>query len=201
MAGRPREFDRTEALRQALLLFWERGYEGTSIEALAGVMAIGKPSLYAAFGSKEALFVETLELYEESYGCFGADDLTEPSTTREAFARVLQRNARSQINPNTPSGCFIVLSATVGAPQNAEVRAHLTQRRRATRDKLAERVRQGIALGDVPPRTDPLAVATFYATVINGLAIEARDGATPDELDRIVVNALAAWDTLVGAPA
>lgn len=91
-----------------------------------------------------------------------------------------------------------MLSATVGTPQNADVRAHLTRRRQATRDRLAARLARGIADGDVPDTADPQAVATFYATVINGLAIEARDGAGQAELDRIVTAALAAWDSLVG---
>lgn len=199
MAGRPREFDRTEALRKAMLLFWERGYEGTSVGDLSDALGIGKPSLYAAFGNKEALFLEALRLYEETYGCAPEGELEAAPTARDAIAGALRRNARSQLNLDTPPGCFIVLSATVGTPQNAEVRAHLTRRRQATRDHFATRIRRGIADGDVPPRADPLAVATFYATVINGLAIEARDGAGQDELDRIAEGALAAWDSVVGA--
>lgn len=199
MAGRPREFERTEALRKAMLLFWERGYEGTSVGDLAMALDIGKPSLYAAFGNKENLFLEALQLYEDTYGCFSPGTLDEAATARIAFTETLRRNAASQLNPDMPPGCFIVLSATVGTPQNAEVRAHLTRRRQATRDHLAARLARGIAEGDVPAGADPQAVATFYATMINGLAIEARDGASQADLDRIVTGALAAWDSLVGA--
>ncbi|QDZ11739.1 TetR/AcrR family transcriptional regulator [Devosia ginsengisoli] len=198
MAGRPREFDRTEALQKAMLLFWERGYEGTSIGDLSAALAIGKPSLYAAFGNKETLFLEALQLYEDTYGCFSQADLDDAPTAHAAFVMTLRRNAASQLNAGAPPGCFIVLSATVGTPQNADVRAHLTRRRQATRDRLAARLARGIADGDVPETADPQAVATFYATVINGLAIEARDGAGQAELDRIVSGALAAWDSLVG---
>lgn len=182
-----------------MLLFWERGYEGTSIGDLTEALNIGKPSLYAAFGNKENLFLEALQLYEDMYGCFSAEALDAAPTARIAFTETLLRNAASQLNPDTPPGCFIVLSATVGTPQNAEVRAHLTRRRQATRDHLVARLARGIADGDVPASADPQAVATFYATVINGLAIEARDGAQQADLDRIVTGALAAWDSLVGA--
>jgi AcrR family transcriptional regulator len=198
LAGRPREFDRTEALEKAMLLFWERGYEGTSVGDLSEALGIGKPSLYAAFGNKEDLFLEALQRYEEVYGCFSQSDLDETPTAYAAFATTLRRNAASQRTPGKPPGCFIVLSATVGTPQNADVRAHLTRRRQATRDRLAARVARGIADGDVPATADPQSVAVFYATVINGLAIEARDGAEQAELDRIVTNALVAWDSLVG---
>jgi AcrR family transcriptional regulator len=199
LAGRPREFDRTEALEKAMLLFWERGYEGTSVGDLSGALGIGKPSLYAAFGHKEDLFLEALQLYEDSYGCFSEADLDEAPTAYDAFVITLRRNAASQLTPGKPPGCFIVLSATVGTPQNAQVRAHLTRRRQATRDRLAARVARGIADGDVPAGADPQSVAVFYATVINGLAIEARDGAAQADLDRIVANALFAWDSLVGS--
>lgn len=180
-----------------MLLFWERGYEGTSVGDLSEALDIGKPSLYAAFGNKENMFLEALQLYEDTYGCFSPAELDRAPTARIAFAETLRRNAESQLNPDTPPGCFIVLAATVGTPQNAEVRAHLTRRRQATRDHLAARLARGVVDGDVPANVDPQVVATFYATVINGLAIEARDGAQQADLDRIVTSALAAWDSLV----
>ena len=180
-----------------MLLFWERGYEGTSVGDLADTLGIGKPSLYAAFGSKEELFYETLDLYQARYGAYFAGDLNAFATAREAFTEILHRNAESQLNPETPSGCFIVLSATVGTPQNAEVRANLSRRRNASRAVFAARIVRGIADGDVPATADPEAIATFYATVINGMSIEARDGASPADLDRIVTGALSAWDALM----
>ena len=192
MAGRPREFDRDAALDKAMRLFWARGYEGTSVADLADALGIGKPSLYAAFGSKEALFYEALDLYERLYG---PPEVDYP-TAREMVHALLRNNASTSADPSVPSGCMVVLSAAVGPPQNAEVRAHLAARRQGSLRMIADRVARGIAEGDVPQGTDPEAVAAFYVTVLNGLALQARDGADAAALERIVANAMSAWEAV-----
>lgn len=194
MAGRPRQFDREEALNKAMRLFWERGYEGTSVGDLADALDIGKPSLYAAFGHKEQLFLETLDLYQSTRGSFAEGSLDAFPTARAAIESVLRRNAEIYVDPSTPSGCFIVLAAVVGSPQNAELRANLAQRRQDSQNLFARRIAQGIADGDVAATADPQAIAAFYITVINGLSLQARDGASRAALDRIVGGAMAAWD-------
>lgn len=196
MAGRPRQFDRDAALEKAMRLFWERGYEGTSVADLSDALDIGKPSLYAAFGSKEALFYEALDLYERLHGPPSADE----PTARQMVEALLLNNALGSADRSLPSGCMIVLSAAVGPPQNAEVREHLAARRQASLRMIADRVARGIDEGDVPRGTDPKAVAAFYVTVLNGLALQARDGADDAALERIVANAMSAWD-VVARPA
>jgi AcrR family transcriptional regulator len=173
-------------------LFWERGYEGTSVADLAGGLGIGKPSLYAAFGSKEELFYESLDLYTELYG---PPDVEYP-TAREAIEAILRSNASVTATANGPSGCMVVLSAAVGPPQSSEVRAHLAAMRQQSIESIAARIRRGIADGDVPQGTDPLAVAAFYTTVLNGLALQARDGAGGAALEQVIASAMAAWDAV-----
>ena len=192
MAGRPREFDRDAALDKAMRLFWERGYEGTSVGDLAEALGIGKPSLYAAFGHKEQLFYEALDLYVRTYG----PELGDVPTARGAIESLLRSNAETYADPSIPSGCMIVLAAAVGPPQNAEVRAHLAVLRNASTGSFAARIRKGIADGDVPMGADADAMAAFYTTVLNGLALQARDGAGGAALDRVIDGAMAAWDVL-----
>ncbi len=192
MAGRPREFDRDAALDKAMRLFWERGYEGTSVGDLADAMGIGKPSLYAAFGPKEQLFYEALDLYVRTYG----PELGDVATARRAIESLLRSNAETYADPSIPSGCMIVLAAAVGPPQNAEVRAHLAMLRNASTGSFAARIRKGMADGDVPEGADADAMAAFYTTVLNGLALQARDGAGGAALDRVIDGAMAAWDIL-----
>ena len=196
MAGRPREFDRAEALDQAMRLFWERGYEGTSVGDLSARLGIAKPSLYAAFGSKEELFYEALDLYVTAYGPKPGDH----ATARAAVESLLRSNAATYTDPNVPSGCMIVLAAAVGPPQNAEVRAHVAALRQGSTDDIARRIERGIAEGDVPAGTDPAVMAAFYTTVLNGLALQARDGADSAALARVIDGAMAAWDA-IAAPA
>ena len=197
--GRPRSFDRDLALRRAMIAFWERGYEGTSISDLTVAMGINSPSLYAAFGSKEQLFREAVELYEATEGGGPVRAMVEQSTARASFEAILRGNVETFADPSTPPGCMIVLAAAAGAVGNAEVRDFLADNRREVVTMLAARVERGIDEGDVPPGTDARALATFYATVLQGLSIQSRDGAPAAALHAVVDSSMAAWDTLVAA--
>lgn len=173
-------------------LFWERGYEGTSVGDLTAALGIGKPSLYAAFGPKEQLFYAALDLYVRNYG----PKMRDAATAREAIESILRSNAVNYVDPSVPSGCMIVLAAAVGPPQNAELRAHLAMLRNNSTATFASRISKGIVEGDVPEGTDAEAMAAFYTTVLNGLALQARDGAGGAALDRVIDGAMAAWDVL-----
>jgi AcrR family transcriptional regulator len=195
--GRPPKFDRAEALRAAMRLFWEQGFEGSSISELAAAMGINSPSLYAAFGSKEALFREAVALYDEIEGEATAAAMREP-TARRSMEALLRNNLIAYTDPNKPRGCMIVLSASIGKTQNREIRRYVAQYRRSTISLLQERLRRGIENGDVPPSADITAISTFFVTVLHGLSIQANDGATRDELHQVADAAIAAWDGLIG---
>jgi AcrR family transcriptional regulator len=182
-------------------VFWERGYEGTSISDLTAAMGINSPSLYAAFDCKEQLFREAVALYDATEGAATTRALADEPTARAAFEAMLRDNVEAYADPATPNGCMIVLAATAGAVANAGVRELLAENRRQTLADLAERVERGIEAGDVPPGADAQALAGFYGTVLQGLSIQARDGASRDALQAVVDGAMAAWDTLVGASA
>lgn len=197
--GRPRTFDRSDALRRAMEVFWEHGYEGTSIAALTAAMQINSPSLYAAFGSKEALFREAVAHYDATLGATAAADLRERPTAREAIAAVLRHHAVVFCEPDNPRGCMIVLAATTCSEDTRSVHEFLAEWRMALERDFADRVERGIAEGDVPAGADAAAVAAFYNTVNHGMAIQARDGADRAKLSSVAEAAIAAWDGLVGA--
>jgi AcrR family transcriptional regulator len=193
--GRPRSFDRELALRQAIELFWEQGYDGTSIADLTQAMGIAAPSLYAAFGSKEDLFREAVERYAVDSPTDRA--LAREPTARAAVAAMLHDNADDYTDPATPLGCMLVLGAPVGTPAQSGVRERLAEERRAALDRLQARLDRGIAEGDVPAGTDTAALARFYSTVLDGMSIKARDGASNAELHVVADAALAAWEALL----
>lgn len=195
--GRPRGFDRTVALRQAMNLFWERGYEGTSLTDLTAAMGISSPSLYAAFASKEALFKEAVELYNASAGSAPLRALEQAPTARAAIEAVLRHHAVAYVEPGHPTGCLVTLAGTVGAVENEEVRRFLTACRLADLDSLRRRIERGIVDGDVPAGTDCAGLARFVAAVFHGMSVQARDGADQADLTQVVDCALAAWDRLV----
>lgn len=194
--GRPRSFDRDLALRQAMIVFWERGYEGASMEALTAAMGINRPSLYAAFGDKEALFREAVALYERSEGGVSGRALTDVPTARGAIEAMLRGNVDAYADPRTPSGCMIILAANLASTDNDDVRDFLASRRDAAQAALVARLKRGIADGDLPKAADTNAIATFYSTVLQGLSFQSRSGASRKSLHRIVDSAMAAWDTL-----
>lgn len=196
--GRPRSFDRAAALRRAMEVFWRRGYEGTSLGDLTEAMGINKPSLYAAFGCKEALFREAVELYDAVEGTATEQALREAPTAREAVETMLRKNAEAYTSPEKPSGCMIVLAAMIGTPESQGVRDYLSGLRRAGIVAVRRRLERGVAEGELPAGTDTGALAAFYSTVLQGLSIQARDGASRQTLGAIIDSAMATWEVLVG---
>lgn len=196
--GRPRGFDREAALRAAVELFWERGYEGTSLTDLTSAMGIRAPSLYAAFGSKEDLFREAVALYQSEQDAPVSQAERDHPTAKDAIEAVLRRAAVAYSNPNSPRGCMVVLAALNCTPEHESVREFLSGCRLNSEGVLRRRLDQGVADGDVPAETKTSTVAAFYLTVMHGMSIQARDGFSRETLDAVTDSALLAWDGLMG---
>lgn len=199
--GRPRAFDRSEALHQAMLLFWEKGFQGAAMSELTAAMGINAPSLYAAFGSKEALYREAMALYEDRDGAALAAAIAAAPTVRDAVDTYLMRSAELFTRPGKPAGCMVVLSVIHAAGTSAEAGRALRDARSEMQGILEARLRAAIGRGELPASCDPAAIASFYVTVQQGMSIRARDGATRAELEAVAQGAMAAWDSLTGAEA
>lgn len=194
--GRPRRFDRDEAIRQAMTLFWQYGYESTSLAMLKSNLGNGitAPSFYAAFGSKEALFEEVVECYASTYGqvndCLW-DDTPEP---REAVELALRRSAKMQTEPGHPSGCLIALSVNTCSPANDHIRNILAVQRERTRAGFLRCVTRAKEAGQLSADTNVRALAITLHSFELGLSTEARDGASGEELDAAVSAMMKVWD-------
>jgi AcrR family transcriptional regulator len=198
--GRPRSFDRAAALRRAMHVFWEKGYDGASLTRLTTAMGISAPSLYAAFGCKEELFREAVEFYGATEGGGIWDHLEEATTARAAIEGMLRASAEAFTRPGRPHGCLIALGALHPDDENATVCRELKRRRAGNVEALRRRFDRAVAEGELAHGLDTRAVAVFYATLQHGMSIQARDGASRRTLTAVVDCALAGWDSLTAAP-
>lgn len=189
--GRPRSFDRDAVLDKAIRLFWERGYEGTSVRDLTERLGIGSPSLYSAFGPKQNLFAEALAVYDEQYGGFIDRAIAEEPTARAAATRILGEGPDRYTRPGMPTGCLVV-SGDAGT-SNAEVTALLAGVRSRKVAELAAKIRTDIQSGALPPQTDALALSQYTMSTLTGLAQAARDGVSRNRLRRVALIAQTAW--------
>ncbi|GAB3245371.1 TetR/AcrR family transcriptional regulator [Chitinimonas naiadis] len=197
--GRPTSFDRDDALRKAMKVFWEYGYEGASMnqlkEAMGGLCA---PSIYAAFGSKEALFREAVARYQAEESPLWLDALQQ-ATARGAIETMLRSAAICYSTPGKPRGCLIDLDIRSTTTDSHGVQAYLRECRRNSADRLRQRLLQGQADGDVPQQADIEALTAFYTTVLQGLSVQASDGASREAMLTVVACAMGAWQGMVPA--
>jgi AcrR family transcriptional regulator len=198
--GRPRAFDRTQALQRAMEVFWEHGYEGSSMSDLTAAMGINSPSLYAAFGCKEALFREAISLYGRTDGGYTARALREEPTARACIEAMLRDNAIAYTSEDKPHGCMVVLAGSTYTTRSASVRDFLIEIRRETTEDIRGRLDRGVTEGDLPPDTDTAGLASFFTTVLYGLSIQAGDGASLAELSRSIDCAMSAWPVAASTP-
>ncbi len=191
--GRPRAFNRDAALDRALGVFWTQGYEGTSITDLTEALKINPPSLYAAFGSKEELFRETLGLYARAYGLPIERAVAEERTALEAVVRILREAAHLFPAGATPGGCFVCNGVLNSAPDHRSVADFVAAAREWMVAALEQRIAAAKAKREIPRDADPATLARYVAAVIEGMSVQARDGADEATLLAIAEVALAAW--------
>lgn len=196
--GRPRSFDRDAALERAMEVFEEKGYDGASMADLTKAMGINSPSLYAAFGCKEALFREAVDLYT-TRGAGLWEKLPQAPTAKAAVELLLRSSAISYTRDEESRGCLIVLGVLHKDETNGQAWQMLREHRAGNLRVLLERLERAVAEGELPDGLDTQAVASFYMTVQQGMSFQARDGATRETLLRIAESALAAWDGLIAA--
>lgn len=191
--GRPREFDEEKALDAALLLFWRRGYEGTSLSALTEAMGINTPSLYAAFGGKEELFRKVVERYLHRPASYLPNALKEP-TARKVVETLFKGAIGMTMNPDHPDGCLLVQGALVSGPDSEKVRKELSTRRAGAEAAVRRRFERAVEEGDLAKRAHPGRLARYVVTVIWGMSVQAAGGATRGELEEVAEDAMRGWE-------
>lgn len=190
--GRHRQFNENEALEAALSVFWQKGYEGASLEDLTQATGVARPGLYAAFGNKEKIFLKALDLYDAAYMGFMREALDEP-TSREVVARILRESVSVQTANADHPGCLGINGALACSDDAEPIRRELIRRRSATQQALNDRLERARREGDLPPSADSTTLAAFVMTLSQGMAVQAKAGASRQMLDALVEHALATW--------
>lgn len=190
--GRPRIFDVSKALDAALRLFWRHGYEGASLADLTDAMRINKPSLYAAFGSKEALFRRAVASYDEKYGNYFRDALAQP-TARLVAEKLMVAAIRQSTRPGHPRGCLLVQGALASSTAAEPIKRTLGKYRADAEAQIRARFERAIAEGDLDADANPAQLAGFIWTVNLGLAVQAAGGVGKEHLADVVAMAMKCW--------
>ncbi len=190
--GRPREFCVDMALAAALRVFWTKGYEGASMADLTEAMGVTKPSLYAAFGNKEALFHKALDLYEAEKLQYTRVALEQPSA--RSVAEYFMRGAlKTQTSNCDPKGCLGVIHSMACGAEAESIKADVLKRRASSQAALVDRFERAKAEGDLPAHVDVQGLTSYLYAILQGMAVQAGSGASRDELERLIDTTLAVW--------
>ncbi|MEI6002373.1 TetR/AcrR family transcriptional regulator [Paraburkholderia bengalensis] len=201
--GRPRTFDRDAAIISAMHLFWEHGYESTSLSQLKAAIGggISAPSFYAAFESKEALYKEALERYMEIYGKVTRSLHDTSLPPREGVFLALLRSARMQTESGHPKGCMVALGVVGASSTGSEAVTQLLREvRTRTRAGFRACVARGIKSGELRSSTDPGSLSIALDCFFQGLSVLARDGVRHAVIEKAVTDAMGVWDAAVDQP-
>ncbi len=190
--GRHREFDVDKALDAALAVFWDKGYEGASFEDLTRATGVARPGLYAAFGNKEALFRKALDRYDSRYMTFMSTALDEPNS-RAVVQRILEGSLEVQTLNGANRGCLGINGALACSDEAESIRQELIRRRNATEAALRVRLERARQEGDLPRSADCAMLASYVMTISQGMAVQAKAGASKATLDAIIAHVLATW--------
>lgn len=190
--GRPPAFNHEEALEKAMQTFWTHGYEGTSMAALIEAMDMNKPSIYAAFGNKEALFNKVLDKYVMGPSAFVREAMSE-STSFQMVKVFLTKAVELLAEHSNPRGCMIVQGALSCGPEAEMIQKKLISYRASIEENFKKRFELAKASADLPEDTNTSALAKYVTTIHQGISVQASSGASKDELMAVVDMVMQSW--------
>ncbi len=190
--GRPRAYDPQTALQQALGVFWNTGYSGASLDSIASAAGMNRPSLYAAFGDKHALYIKALDQYWATAHAAMQAALTDSSLT---LAQALSGFYEGQLaiyfsGDGQPRGCFAIGTATTEAVEDPEIRNVLSARLSQLDADLEKRLQTAIDAGEMKTDSNPAALAVLISSLLHSISIRARAGKSRDELAGLAGDAI-----------
>jgi AcrR family transcriptional regulator len=192
--GRPKCFDEKEVLRKAMLLFWEYGYESTSIGDLTKVLGVTAPSLYSTFGDKAELFQKCLQYYDQNESCEMEKIFNQATSIKQGLHQYLLQSTLYLIQKHKPAGCMYVVSTMNCSQENQFLQDALCEKRHQKKQKIYEYLEKAQIQNELRDHVDIRALSDYYTTVMQGMSIQARDGAQVEQLKNVVELAMQTWN-------
>lgn len=172
-----------------MTVFWEKGFEATTIEDLTSAMGINRPSLYAAFGNKESLFLKALERYAQGPAAHVVNAMKQPRV-RDAIAELLWSTVDLAHGTSHPQGCLLVQSALPSGSGTELIHRSIEAARESGYRRIRMRMEQAKNEGELPGDFDSAAFARYLMALMHGLAVQSAQGATRGQLQSVVKVAL-----------
>lgn len=191
--GRPKQFDRETALHAAMKLFWERGFEQTSVDEVAAAMGIKTSSLYCCFGDKETLFLQAADHYRVVNGCIYDAAVSSGKTAKDGFANLFKLAASEMTRSDQPRGCMLSLALPTCSPKYDKLQAEVNQLRDFSEAAWLKRLEDAVRTKEIPKSTNLQSLVLFFRNTMFGMSMQAKAGASREDLHEIGKLALRAW--------
>jgi TetR/AcrR family transcriptional repressor of nem operon len=192
--ARTREFDERQALVKAMLVFWENGYEGTSIHDLEAAMGLNRTSIYNAFGNKRAIFERVMACYKESVMSALIADMDSAPNIREGVRRLLNGALDIHFDTDNPGGCLVVLSVLESHQHDARTQDSMAQTIHDLKDMLQARLTKAKRSGELSRELDTGSTANTIATTMVGMMVMGKANFTRAALKKTVNQVVSLLD-------
>ncbi len=189
--GRPRQFDELDALQAAGQVFWTKGFSATSLDDLAAAMQMNRPSIYRAFGDKEAIYRKALAQFGQGMEQAFAGTMLAEDDIRKALGNFYRAALATYTGGDQPRGCMVMSTAVAAAACHPEIQADLLAVIRGLDKRIAERLRRAVEAGQLPPSVDIAGCAAIAQGVLHSLSLRARAGESPHHLRRLINSSVA----------
>lgn len=195
--GRPKTFNREAALDKALELFWQHGYEATSLSDLVEATGAKAPTLYAEFTNKEGLFRAAVDRYTEKFADQRQAALACPeSCVEKGVENYFRSTAACFTDGQKPAGCFFICTSTALSADSAEVADMLKARHTSQESHLHHFLLERQSAGELDAQTNIAALSAYLGCLLQGMSVRAREGASREELDGIIDTLMLQWPAL-----